>query len=183
MTLRRGEVPPQAISSRNPARILFVCTGNVFRSLVAEYAFGAQADQGMYRASSAGIAVVPQSVHPRIREHLQAKGVDPSGHVPRPLTQELLDTEDLVVAMADDHRAYLWHHYHLRVPLFQEICSHRAESVLDVHEVVPAWRTDPDAAFAYAASVIEFIWNAMPAFLDRMPGYVPSCGRSGTETP
>lgn len=183
MTFRCGESRPQAIGSRNPTSILFVCTGNVFRSLVAEYSFRAQADHGVYRAFSAGIAVVPQAVHPKIRERLHAKGVDPSDHVPRPLTRELLETADLVVAMADDHRAYLQHHYQLSVPLFQEISSQRAVSVLDVHEAVPAWQTNPDAALAYAASVMELIWDAIPAFLDRLPDYVHSYDRRGTEAP
>ena len=70
--------------------ILFICTGNVFRSLVAEHALKALigSDVG-YTVNSAGIEALPQAVHPLIRERLRLKGCDLVTHEPRKLSRDL----------------------------------------------------------------------------------------------
>lgn len=150
--------------------ILFVCTGNVFRSLVAECALKTLVGSaGPYLVGSAGTAAQPQAVHPLVLDCLRARGADPSGHVPRPLTRELLDAADLPVAMGLDHQDFIRRHFGRNVPLFNEVCCRRAEPVLDVSEAVPNWQTDPATARAHVLSVIEHIWTAMPDFLARVP--------------
>lgn len=60
--------------------ILFVCTGNIFRSLIAEYALKQFLGvSGMYAVGSAGIEAKPQSIHPLVRARLLERGVDPAG--------------------------------------------------------------------------------------------------------
>ena len=45
--------------------ILFVCSGNIFRSLVAEYALKAHlGSRARYLIGSAGIEASPQEIHP-----------------------------------------------------------------------------------------------------------------------
>jgi protein-tyrosine phosphatase len=45
--------------------ILFVCTGNIFRSMIAEYALKAMLDpRSLIRVSSAGTVALPQAMHP-----------------------------------------------------------------------------------------------------------------------
>jgi low molecular weight phosphotyrosine protein phosphatase len=60
-------------------RVLFVCTGNIFRSLTAEHglrhALKARAD---IHVSSAGTVDFPHVVRPNVRDHLLAKGFDVS---------------------------------------------------------------------------------------------------------
>ena len=52
--------------------ILFVCTGNIFRSMTAEYALRARLSaQSSIRVSSAGIQARPQEMHPDIRTFLK----------------------------------------------------------------------------------------------------------------
>jgi protein-tyrosine-phosphatase len=61
------------------ASILFVCTGNIFRSMTVEYAFKAMLDPcSPIRVSSAGRVVLPQQRHPDVRAYLVQRGVDPS---------------------------------------------------------------------------------------------------------
>ncbi|HZC81691.1 MAG TPA: hypothetical protein VE222_08230, partial [Nitrospiraceae bacterium] len=68
--------------------ILFVCTGNVFRSVAAEYALKARlVPESPYVVGSAGIAALPQPFPPLIHHHLLEKGIDPSQHVQRRLTR------------------------------------------------------------------------------------------------
>ena len=67
--------------------VLFVCTGNIFRSVTAEYALKARLSDGMRCiVGSAGIDARPQSVHAWVRTHLREKGADatiPNGNLPR----------------------------------------------------------------------------------------------------
>ncbi len=152
--------------SQRRTSVLFICTGNIFRSLVAEYAFKQLAEpDARWAIGSAGIEAVPQAVHPLICARLQQKGIDPSGHRQRKLTAELLAQTDVPVAMGLDHQAFIHRRFGRTVPLFMELCNGKRESVLDIHEAVPDWETNPQAARDYALSVIDYIWEAVPALL------------------
>jgi protein-tyrosine phosphatase len=152
--------------------VLFICTGNVFRSVTAEYALKARLgpDTGLI-VGSAGIEARPQPLHPMIVEYLRAKGADPSAHVQRKLTRELLESVDLAVAMGFDHRGFIRTQFGRDVPLFNQVCFGKEEPVLDVHEVLPNWESDMDAARVYVQSVVDHIWDAAPTLLARLPVY------------
>ncbi len=149
--------------------ILFICTGNIFRSLVAECALKARlGPQSGYLVGSAGTEAIPQPVHPVIRDRLLEKGADPATHVPRRLTQELLDRADLAIAMSLDHREFIRRHFGREVLLFNQVCFGREEAVLDVHEAIPAWNLNPETARAYVHSMVDYIWYAMPTFIRKL---------------
>lgn len=149
--------------------ILFICTGNVFRSLVAEYALKSLlGPEPGYVVRSAGTEAVPQAVSPLIVGWLRDRGADVSQHMPRRLTQELLDSAHLPVAMGLDHKEFIRQWFNRDVFLFNEICFDRPDPILDVHEAVPDWHLNPAASREYALSIIEHLWNAMPAFLTRI---------------
>ncbi len=146
--------------------ILFVCTGNIFRSVVAEYAVKARIEPDLRSMiGSAGIDAQPQPLHPLIRGRLCEKGIDPSPHRQRKVTRELLDRADLVVAMGIDHRDVLRRSFGREAVLFNQVCYQKEEPVLDLHEAIPDWQQNLDAARAYVLSVVDYIWDAMPAFL------------------
>ena len=146
--------------------ILFVCTGNIFRSVATEYALrAALRGEHRYRVGSAGIEASPQRMPPLIDLRLREKGADPSRHVQRRLTQALLDTTDVLVAMGLDHREFMRRQFGQEALLFNEICHGAEESVLDIHEAVPDFASNPDAAVAYAARAIDHIWESIPRFL------------------
>lgn len=150
--------------------ILFICTGNVFRSLVAECALKARLGPASgYLVRSAGIEAIPKPVHPMIRDRLLEKGADPATHVPRRLTREILDGADLAVAMSLDHREFIRRHFRREVLLFNQVCYQREEPMLDVHEAIPAWNLNLETSHAYVRSVVDYIWDAMPAFITRIP--------------
>ena len=156
-------------SSGKPQSVLFVYTGNIFRSVVAEYAL--KAGLGVSTScvvSSAGIDVKPQSVHDWVQTKLRQKGADPTSHVQRQLTQELVDAADLVIAMGRDHQVFLRKQFGRDVPLFNQVCLGHDQPILDVHEAIPDWETDPERARAYVWSVIDVIWATAPALLPRL---------------
>ena len=156
----------------SPHSVLFICTGNVFRIVTAEYALKARLGPELRLiVGSAGIEAKPQSLHPMIVEYLLAKGADPSAHVQRKLTRELLESVDLAVAMGFDHRDFVRQHFGLEVPLFNQVCFEKEEPVLDVHEAMPDWQSNMNEARAYVQSVVDHIWDATPVLLARLPDY------------
>ena len=156
-------------SSGKPQSVLFVCTGNIFRSVAAEYAL--KAGLGVSTScvvSSAGIDVKPQSVHDWVQTKLREKGADPTSHVQRQLTQEVVDAAALVIAMGRDHQVFVREQFGRDVPLFNQVCLGHDQPILDVHEAIPDWETDPERARAYVWSVIDVIWATAPALLPRL---------------
>ncbi|HEX7768001.1 MAG TPA: low molecular weight phosphatase family protein [Nitrospira sp.] len=150
--------------------ILFICTGNIFRSLTAEYALKQfLGPQGLYCVGSAGIEAKAQSIHPIVRARLLEHGADPAGHVQRKLTQSLLDQSDCVVAMGRDHQEAVQRLFGLSVPLFNQLCFGLDEPILDVHEVRPDWEQNEEPARAYVLSVVDHICDAIPHLAARLP--------------
>ena len=149
--------------------VLFVCTGNIFRSMTAEYALKAGLGIGTScLVSSAGIDVKPQSVHDWVQTRLREKGADTTTHVQRQLTRELVEAADLVIAMGRDHQVFLREQFGHDVPLFNQVCLGHDRPILDLHEMIPDWETDSERARAYVWSVIDVIWAAAPALLPRL---------------
>lgn len=153
--------------------ILFVCTGNIFRSMVAEYAVRTQCGSQLhYRVESAGIEAKPQTIHPVIRARLLQKGADPSAHVQRTLTKELVERIDLIIAMGEDHREFIQRHFGRTVPLFNEISFGTETSILDLHEALPDWEHDLKRARDYVESIVDHIWDAAPVLVARLPQFL-----------
>ena len=85
--------------------MLFVCTANAGRSVLGERLFERQAE-GRHAARSAGSDPGPEA-HPQVVEALREIGIDASDHVPKVLTQQLIDWADVVVATCDDSCPYV----------------------------------------------------------------------------
>jgi protein-tyrosine phosphatase len=149
--------------------VLFVCTGNIFRSVTAEYALkiGLGTNTSCV-VSSAGIDAKPRSVHAWVQTRLREKGADPTTHVPRQLTKELVEATDLVIAMGRDHQVFVREQFGRDVPLFNQICLGHDQPILDLHEAVPDWETDHEQARAYVCSVIDVIWATAPVLHPRL---------------
>jgi protein-tyrosine phosphatase len=153
--------------------ILFVCTGNIFRSMTAEYALKASLAPGsQLLVSSAGTVAMPQEMHPDIRAYILRRGIDPAHHRQRRVSAELLDAADLVIAMSTDHQSFLYDTFRYRAPLFNDVCYGRSEPLLDIWEAIPTWETDPSAARLYMFQVMDYIWASMPELLQNLGTYL-----------
>ncbi|MFJ8360409.1 low molecular weight phosphatase family protein [Streptomyces sp. NPDC093984] len=87
-------------------RILFVCTGNVHRSVLAERLLAARLPPGSsLRPESAGTEAWHRSpMEDTTRAVLEELGGDGSGFVSRPLTAQLVAEAALVLGLAREHR-------------------------------------------------------------------------------
>ncbi len=113
--LRRGDRPsrPEAaftvtVDCPEMASILIVCTGNICRSPMAEGLLRHHLrtrEVGDVQVASAGVSGWDGSpASAEAVEALSERGVDISSHLARRLGRRMIDSADLVVAMAAEHR-------------------------------------------------------------------------------
>lgn len=149
--------------------VLFVCTGNIFRSLTAEYALRRSLPTtSRVTVSSAGTEDYPHVVKPVVRDFLLTKGIDVRGHHRRTLTPEMLAAADLVIAMSTEHRAELLHRFDRAAPLFTEACGMGEEPLPDVDEIIPDHLTNTVAVESHVRVIIDRILALTPLFVDRL---------------
>ena len=142
------------------ADVLFVCTGNIFRSLTAEYAL--RRELGSIVVASAGTDDYPHLVRPNVRDYLLSKGLDVRAHRRRTLTRQILDETDFVVAMSTDHQRFMLDRFGVRAPVFLEACGGACEALPDIEEVVLDYRTNAAAVDAHVRKTIDTIIEATP---------------------
>jgi protein-tyrosine phosphatase len=159
-------------------RVLFVCTGNIFRSLTAEYALrSALPKNADIHVSSAGTDDYPHVVWPEVRAYLLEKGLDVRPHVRRTLTQAIIDESHLLIVMGTNHRSTLQRGFGLSVPLYLEACGEAAEGLPDIEEVIADHRTNPAAVTAHIRQTIDRIIELAPRLAERIPLLLRQHGR------
>ncbi|WP_308192900.1 low molecular weight phosphatase family protein [Mycobacterium sp. PSTR-4-N] len=87
---------------------MFVCTGNICRSPIAERLstfYALERNMSSFRASSAGTrALVGHPIHPEAAHALKRRGADPSDFEARRLTTRGVASADLILGMTKAHR-------------------------------------------------------------------------------
>lgn len=138
----------------------------MFRSLTAEHALRAQRADLM--VSSAGTAQGDDVVPPEVSAYLLTKGFDVRAHRRRTLTHDIIKQADLVVAMSLDHRDFIRARFGVTVPVFLECCGDAPAALLDLHEAVADYRTNPAAAAAHIRETIDRIIDLTPRLAQRL---------------
>ncbi len=88
-------------------KILFVCSGNISRSFLAEILFKNEVEQvgaDHISASSAGLLAYPGNPpDSRMVDYLAGLGLSARGHSAAQVTREAVDRADLIMVMEQDH--------------------------------------------------------------------------------
>ena len=150
-------------------RVLFVCTGNIFRSLTAEYALRAELQRLGSRivVESAGTEDFPHTVKSVVSDYLRANGLDVGAHRRRTLTSSML-AADLVVAMSTEHVTTLRDQFNYTAPLFTTACGLDDEPLPDVDEAVVDHASNPRAVEAHVHATIDRIIELTPRLAGRL---------------
>jgi protein-tyrosine phosphatase len=151
-------------------RVLFICTGNIFRSLTAEYALRQFLRPGRdIVIASAGTEDFPHVVDPFVRDYLFRQGLDVRSHCRRTLTPEILNEAHFAIAMSTEHRCILAERFNRpEVPLFTEACGLPSEPLPDVEEAVIDHKTNPAAVAAQIRKTIDRIIELTPQLAKRL---------------
>ena len=161
-------------------RILFICTGNIFRSLTAHVALrGLLSERADIEVLSAGTDDYPHIVRPYTRGYLLSKGFDVSSHRRRTLTQAMLDESRLVVAMSTDHQAFIRERYRREVPVYLEVCGEAAAWLPDIEDVIPDYQTNRPAVEAHVRATIDRIVGLAPRMAGNIDALMERYGRAG----
>lgn len=153
-----------------PQKILFVCTGNIFRSMIAEHALRKWLPEASgIVCSSAGLTAQAQPIHTAVRERLLELKIDPARHVQRRLTTAISSEVDLAVAMGLDHQEALRRDFGLEAPLFLEWTRGEKLPIRDVWEIIPDHETNHAAVRAYVRRVVGTIYEAAREVVKRWP--------------
>jgi protein-tyrosine phosphatase len=160
-------------------RVLFVCTGNIFRSLTAEHGLRhALADRTDVHVSSAGTDEFAHVVRPNVREYLRSRGFDVSRHERRTLTAAMLRDAHLVMAMSTDHRSFIRSRFGYPARLFLEVCGETGDALPDIEEAVLDYQRNRAGVDSHVRATIDRILSLTPrlalrldALFDRV--YIP----------
>jgi protein-tyrosine phosphatase len=156
-------------------KVLFVCTGNIFRSMSAEYCFKEYIAKNNIlglEVASAGTGAIIQPMLPEVRNTLLSFGINPRKHKQRKINAKYFDKYDLVVAMHKNHQKFIKEHFGKEVPLFDEICYNKKVSVLDNNQLMPDWQDHVDEVNKYVEYTVQFIHRSIPLFVENMQNFV-----------
>jgi diadenosine tetraphosphate (Ap4A) HIT family hydrolase/protein-tyrosine-phosphatase len=147
--------------------VLFVCTGNVFRSVSAKYSFEKYLQDNRisgWQVSSAGTLAPPESVDPTVLATLESFGIDASSHTQTRLSRDLLDAHDAVIGMAQDHLDFMKREFGFsRALLFNDLAIGEETSIWDLEDEIPDYLTNRPAVEEKLARTVRQIHDATPA--------------------
>jgi len=159
MVVREGDISCKEIRTILPdipfrkkkkqMEVLFVCSGNINRSAMAEGILKAMLAHTRYKSyfkvhSAGTLNLPPTPAHEYTRQVAAENNIDLSKHRSKHLTEHILDNSDWVIVMAMDHKYYIerkYPQYADKVVLLKE--WHRRNK-LNVPSVADPMGYDPD---------------------------------------
>jgi protein-tyrosine-phosphatase len=115
--------------------ILFVCTGNISRSYLAENLLNYEIEKRRINhvsVASAGLHVNPGNMaDPQMIDYLNHLGIKPKDHTAREVTKADVDWADIILVMQKEHRDELnkmWPHAVQKVKLLSSFISANGDS-------------------------------------------------------
>jgi len=146
--------------------ILFVCTGNVFRSLSAEYCLKNYLRRNRIKnikVSSAG-TICKKGKHPLvIIKKLGELEIKYYLHKQIKVNKNLLKKYNVIISMAIYHKSFLKKKFNIDSILFNELVTGKKTSVNDIDET-----SSIEEAQSYMKKTVEYIHHSMPILFDNI---------------
>jgi len=146
--------------------ILFICTGNRFRSLSAELLFKQYIQQNKlknWKVNSAGTIAKHKNIDPKTIETLNNLGISKINHIPQKISAKLLSQHDVIVAMAQSHLDYLKKNFPSKhVILFNELYNREKSSILDIEDEIKDYKTNRPAVDKKIIKTVKEISQKIP---------------------
>ena len=121
-----------------------------------------------FSVSSAGIEALPQSADPKIVEELGKLGVNMSKHEQRRLTQRIVDENDIIVSMGDQHYDFILKNFGVKSFYFNDLAVGKSVGIKDIWEVIPDHETNREAVESYISKVVSYIWSKTPKIAEEL---------------
>jgi len=150
-------------------KILFICTDNVGRSLIAEYLLRDILEKlGRHdiEVSSAGIHA-DSDVSSFCFAHLDKlseMGIDTSGHERRQLTREILESANLALAMDETQQAWIRENFGEETMLYDEFYKGENTSV--------SFSGIAGTSQEKCLRMVEYFEESLPVVLERIDGMI-----------
>jgi protein-tyrosine-phosphatase len=147
--------------------VLFVCTGNTFRSASAEYLLRAHvANEGRkdFTIFSAGTRGNPLGSFQETYDRLDYYGVDMRPHRFQVLSQEHIDKADIIICFAKSHQRFIKEQFGGDTYLFNALAIGESTDLQDDGEA-HIWQGDPRFE-AFVKRTVDTIAKRIPPVYD-----------------
>ena len=146
--------------------ILFVCTGNVFRSMIAEHCLKDYIKKNKikyYNVDSCGIAVEKQSSRKEVIARLAEHHIKVKHHY-KEIDLKQINWADIIIAMSKNHRKYIKENFGVKTYLFNELAIGKKIGVLDFGEFNPKIKSLKETKMQiniklYANYMVDYIYS------------------------
>ncbi|MCG8604512.1 hypothetical protein MJD09_05860 [bacterium] len=152
--------------------VLFVCSGNIFRSVTAQLALAKEiASQGQeddFRSESAGTNTVNAVMRSDLLKAWKNYGLAIKNHTPRQVSRRIIKNASTVITMGLDHQEFIWRQFSHRAELFNYVSYGKNEPILDLCEAIEDYELNPVAARKYIEDTVNNIVAATPLLFRKL---------------
>ena len=146
--------------------ILFVCTGNTFRSASAEYLLKDYLKKNTitnFSVFSAGTRGNQGGIFPETIEAMNRYNIDISKHQYRVLNQSIVNDADVIISMTHVHKKFVSENFSNESYLFNELAKNESTDLKDDKEAEGEYVERKDFIF----ETIDTIHDAIPAIFQK----------------
>lgn len=150
-------------------KVLFVCTGNTFRSASADYLFNnflKEKNDNSIVISSAGTKGYIPGMFKETVDELKKLGIDASKHQYKVLNQAMIDETDLIICMSLKHKKFVKENFGKESILFNEILKGDSSDVPDDYEAGITHESDKFPLFIHEITL--YINESIPIIYSKL---------------